>query len=66
VFQKYVIGLQKVNYYLLSQIGNADKTLVYFNVPSNYTIDDTGAKSVLIKSSDSEKMLLLYCELLQC
>jgi hypothetical protein len=28
-FQKHVIGLQKANNYLLSQIGNADKTPVY-------------------------------------
>jgi hypothetical protein len=46
-----VIGLQKANNYLLNQIGNTDETPVYFDMPSNYTIDDTGAKSVLIKTS---------------
>jgi hypothetical protein len=55
-FQKHVIGLQKANNYILSQIGSADKTLGYFDMPSNYTIDDTGAKSALIKTSGNEKM----------
>jgi hypothetical protein len=29
---------------------------VYFDVPSNYTVDDKGVKSVLIKTSGNEKM----------
>jgi hypothetical protein len=52
-----VIGLRKVNNYLLSQIGNADEIPVYFDMPSNYTVD-TGAKSAFIKTSGSEKMRL--------
>jgi hypothetical protein len=51
-----VIGLQKANNYLLSQIGNADETPVYSDMPSNYTIDDEDVKSVLIKASSNEKM----------
>jgi hypothetical protein len=55
-FQKHVIGLRKANNYLLSQTGNADETPVYFDMPSNYTVDDKGVKSILIKTSDNEKM----------
>jgi hypothetical protein len=53
---KHVIGLWKANNYLLSQIRNADKTPVYFDMPSNHAVDDTGAKFVLIKTLGSEKM----------
>jgi hypothetical protein len=58
VFQKHVIGLWKANNCLLSQIGNTDKTPVYFDMLSNYTIDETGVKSILIKTSGNERMLV--------
>jgi hypothetical protein len=51
-----VTGLRKASYYLLSQIGNTDETSVYFDMPSNYTVDETGIKSVLIKMSGNKKM----------
>jgi hypothetical protein len=53
-----VIGLQNTNNYLLSQIGNAGETPVCFDMPSNYTVYDTDVKSVLIKTSGNEKMLV--------
>jgi hypothetical protein len=55
-FQRHVIGLRQKHSYLLSQIGNADETPVYFDMPPNYTVDDTGAKSVAVKTSGHEKM----------
>jgi hypothetical protein len=55
-FQQHVIGLRKKHSYLLSQIGNADETPVYFDMPPNYTVDDTGAKSVAVKTSGHEKV----------
>ena len=42
-------GLSKMNDYILHQRGNIDKTWVYFYMPSNCTVGDTGAKHVLIK-----------------
>jgi hypothetical protein len=36
--------------------GNSDETPVYFNIPSNYTINDEGAKSVVMTISGNEKM----------
>ena len=54
-FQRHVIALRKEHSYMLSQIGNADETPVYFDMPSNTTIDDKGAKSVIIKGTGNEK-----------
>jgi hypothetical protein len=51
-----VTGLRKGNNYLLSRTGNTDKTPVYFDMSFNYTVDDIGAKSVLIKTLGNEKM----------
>jgi hypothetical protein len=51
-----VIGLRNANIYLLSQIGNADEIPVYFIMASSYTIDDTSAESVLMKTSHNEKI----------
>jgi hypothetical protein len=55
-FQRHVIGLRKKHSYLLSQIGNADETPMYFDMPPNYSVDDTGAKSVAVKTSSHENM----------
>jgi hypothetical protein len=43
-FQRHVTGLRKMNNNSLSQVENADETLVYFNMPSNYTVDNIGAE----------------------
>jgi hypothetical protein len=58
-FQRHVIGLRKKHNHLLSQIGNADETPVYFDTPPSYTVDDTGAKSVAVKTSGREKMRVI-------
>jgi hypothetical protein len=47
-FHKFVIGLRKNNSYLLSQIGNANQTPLYFDTPTNTTIEGKGEKSVII------------------
>ena len=36
-------------------MANADQTPVFFNMPSNVTVDRNGAKSVIIKSTGNEK-----------
>jgi hypothetical protein len=33
-FQKYIINLRRQHSYIVSQIGNAEQTPVYFEVPS--------------------------------
>jgi hypothetical protein len=35
--------------------GNVNEMPLYFDMPSNYTIDDAGTKSVHIKTSESGK-----------
>jgi hypothetical protein len=35
---------------------NADEIPVYFNILSNYTIDNVGVQSVIIKTSGNENM----------
>ncbi|KAJ8890432.1 hypothetical protein PR048_009941 [Dryococelus australis] len=37
-FQLYVIYLQKKNNYRLGQMGNADETYIYLDMPSNFNI----------------------------
>lgn len=47
--------LWKASNYLLSQIGNADETPIYFDIPSSYSANAQAAKHALIKT-DNEKM----------
>jgi hypothetical protein len=48
-----------MNKYILSQTGNADETPMYFNFPSNYTID-VGAKSVGNEKTENENIELSH------
>jgi hypothetical protein len=41
--------------YLLSQIGNADQTPVFFDMPRNTSIEKQGVRSVTIKITGAEK-----------
>jgi hypothetical protein len=41
--------------YLLSQIGNADQTPVFFDMPRNTSIEKQGVRSVTIKTTGAEK-----------
>lgn len=43
--------------YLLSQIGNADQTPVYFDMPVAYTVSEKGAKEVKVHSRYCEAVL---------
>jgi hypothetical protein len=54
-FHKFVIGLRKNHSYLLSQTGNADRTPLYFDMPTNTTIEGKGEKSVIIRTGGYEK-----------
>jgi uncharacterized phage-like protein YoqJ len=38
-FQKYVLKLRKQHEYLFGQIGNADQTLVFFDIPKSTTVN---------------------------
>lgn len=54
-FQRFVINLRLSHDYLLGQMGNADQTPIFFDMPSNYTVESTGAKQVRIITSGNEK-----------
>uniref|UniRef100_A0A668A962 HTH CENPB-type domain-containing protein n=1 Tax=Myripristis murdjan TaxID=586833 RepID=A0A668A962_9TELE len=54
-FQRYVINLRKKHSYPLDQIGNADQTPVFFDMPTPVTVHKKGEKSVIIKSTGNEK-----------
>lgn len=42
--------------FILSQIGNADQTPHCFDMPRNTTVEEKGARSVLIRTSGAEKL----------
>lgn len=54
-FQRYVIDLRKKLDYPMCHIGNADETPVYFDMPLNRTVTETGAKEVKMVSTGYEK-----------
>ena len=39
----------------MGQIGNADETPVWLDIPCSYTVEQNGAKQVLIRTSGCEK-----------
>jgi hypothetical protein len=54
-FQRHVIKLRKQHLYMLDHIGNVDQTTVYFDMPLNVTVNEKGAKTVLITGTGNEK-----------
>ena len=62
-FQRHIIRLRKKNSYLLSQIGNADQTPVYFEMPLDSTVSVKGSKSVTIRTGGNEKQ---RCTVMLC
>jgi transposase-like protein len=47
-YQRHIINLSRKHDYLLGQMGNADETPVFFDMPANTTVDTKGSKSVLV------------------
>ena len=39
----------------MGQIGNADETRIWFDIPRNYIITEKGTKEVFVKTSGCEK-----------
>lgn len=54
-FQRHVIELRQRHSYPLHQIGNADETPVFWDMPSNMTVDNKGAKSISLRTTGNEK-----------
>lgn len=62
-YQRYVIDLRKKHDYLISQMGNADQSPVYFEMPLDTTLQKTGSKSVSILTGGNTK---LRCTVMLC
>uniref|UniRef100_A0A8D0DA03 HTH CENPB-type domain-containing protein n=1 Tax=Sander lucioperca TaxID=283035 RepID=A0A8D0DA03_SANLU len=54
-FQRYVLKLRKTHSYPLDQIGNADQTPVFFDMPTSVNVAKKGDKSVIVRSTGNEK-----------
>jgi hypothetical protein len=54
-FQKYITNLQWQHSYSVSQIGNADQTPVYFEMPLDTTMHKKGDKNVTVRTGGNEK-----------
>lgn len=52
--QKFTTKKRKEHKYLLSQIGNANQTLVWFGAPENMTVEAKGTKSVSVLTTGAE------------
>ena len=54
-FHKYAINMRNKLCFEIGQLGNMDEVPLTFDVPSNKTVDVTGAKTIMIKTSGNEK-----------
>lgn len=54
-FHRFVTRIRQKNGFLLSQIGNADQTPLTFDMPRSTTVNEKGARSVLVKTCGAEK-----------
>lgn len=57
-FQRHIITLRKKHNYELKDIANADQTPVFFDMPSNLTVNKKGEKSIIIKTTGNERARL--------
>jgi hypothetical protein len=62
-FQKYFISLWWQQSYIVSQIGNADQTPVYFEMPLDTMVHKKGDKNVTVKTGGNEKQ---QCTVMLC
>jgi hypothetical protein len=54
-FQKYITNQRRQHSYIVSQIGNADQTPVYFEMPLDTTVHKKGDKNATIRTGRKEK-----------
>jgi hypothetical protein len=62
-FQKYFINLWRQHSCTVSQTGNADQTLVYFEMSLNTTVHMKGDKNVTVRTGGNEKQqcIVMLC-----
>ena len=54
-FQRTMIQIRQRKHYDMQQIGNMDETPMNFDMPLTRTVDTSGRKSILIKTTGNEK-----------
>uniref|UniRef100_A0A131XQ93 Putative pogo transposable element n=1 Tax=Hyalomma excavatum TaxID=257692 RepID=A0A131XQ93_9ACAR len=54
-FQRHVNSLRRSRNFQLGQIGNADQTPVYLDMPSPLTVHEKGSKQVCVRTTGNEK-----------
>jgi hypothetical protein len=55
-YQCHINNLHRKHDYLLGQMGNADETPVFFDMPANTTVDTKSSKSLFVKTTGYEKL----------
>jgi hypothetical protein len=60
-FRRFVNGLLRRNKCSLSQIGSANETAVFFDMPRNYAANFKGEKQVAVETTGCESYVLLPC-----
>jgi hypothetical protein len=55
-YQRHIINLRRKHDYLLGQMGNAGETPVFFDTPTNTTVDTKSSKSIHVKTTGHEKL----------
>lgn len=54
-FQRHILSLRKATKFQLGQIGNADQTPVYLDMPSAFTVHEKGSRQVCVRTTGNEK-----------
>jgi hypothetical protein len=62
-FLKYIINLWQQHSYIVSQIGNADQTPVYLEMPLDTMVHKKGDKNVTVRTGVNEKQ---QCMVMLC
>lgn len=54
-FQRYVLKMRRDRNYPIGQIGNADETPIFLDIPAGYVVDTRGTKEVRVRSTGNER-----------
>ena len=57
-YQWCITNLRKTGNFLMRQMANGDEMAIYLDMPPNYTLEKTGVKEVLLKTTGCEKLHL--------
>jgi len=55
-YQQCITNPRKTGNFLMGQMANADETVIYLDMPPNYTLEKKGMTEVLLKTTGCEKL----------